>query len=215
MIEPARAFAQPHEITARLQAIGMREEHIHESVQRGLSARRSCNALHPPSFPGIYQWAETHCGLRDLAGADGWKPSDEANFSTIVSPDRATAITVATGNASTGRRGPEQPSTKYPKGAQTQLVIEANRTLSFFDEPAEIEAPQPASRVTWVLLIHTDRQAGQLRYELSCPAGQDAEGHVTSWSDRIIFPPLEVEPSSLPPGDDDPSPAIDVPVDRI
>jgi hypothetical protein len=217
MAEPARTVFHPHEILPRLLRMGLREEHVHEAVQRGYSARRSCSPLHPPSFPGVHQWADTHLALRDLTSGDGWKHSDEANFSTVISPDRATAITVATGNVFTGSRGPQQPSTKYPRGARTQLAIEINKTLSLFDDPAEIEVepPPPASRATWVLLIHTDRKAGEVRYELSRPEGQDNEGRVTSWSDRIIFPPLKIQSASPTPDNEPGTPPIDVPVDRI
>ena len=217
MAEPARTLSIQRGIVARLHDFGMKEEHVHEAVRRGLSARLSCDKLHPPGFPGIYQWAETHRGLRDVTARDGWKPNDDANFSTIVSDDGATAITVATGNRFTGTNGPLQPTTKYPRGSQTQLAIEANRTLSLFDDPVEIEAaqPPPSWRVTWVLLIRTDRTAGEVRYELSRPEGRDADGRVNSWSERIVFPPLKIFAPLTIDDDDLKTDEIDVPVDRL
>jgi len=215
MAEPARTLSQPHERISRLQTLGLSEAQVDEAVSRGLSARQSTDRLHPPSFPGVYQWAATHHGFRDETAGAGWKPNDEANFSTTVSPDGATAVTVATGDQFTGTRGPRQPSTKYPRGSQTQLAIKTNRgTLPLFNDPLHVEASDP-SRVTWVLLVHTDHQRGEVRYELSCPEAQDADGRVTSWAERIIFPPLEIKAEQLPGDDDEGAQDFDVPVDRL
>ena len=155
--------------------------------------------------------------MRELMASRGWKPTDDVNFSRILSPNGQVAVTVATGDQLTGTEGPEQPATKYPRGSQTENAIRANNTLSLFDDPDEIEAePTPEGRATWVLLIHTDTARKEVRYELSRPDRQDDEGHVVSWSDRILFPPLAYGPRDTPSGGtSDDGPGFDVPVDRI
>ena len=59
----------------------------------------------------------------------------------------------------------------------------------------------------------------ELRYELSRPRAQDKEGRVIAWSDRILFPPVEIEglPGRDDSGrdDDEEDGGLDVPVERI
>lgn len=67
-------------------------------------------------------------------------PDDSRNFSRVVRPDGALAMTVATGDEYTGRKpepGVPGPSTKYPKGTETDLAIVVNVQLSLWDRPHE------------------------------------------------------------------------------
>src|SRR3954467_6133091 len=137
MATPKRTHSQPLDVRVRMLGLDVLEEEVHEAVRRGLSARRSCDKHHPPSFPGTYQWAESHHGLRDLMSPRGWMPNDDANFSRILSPDGRVALTVATGDQFTGTEGPQQPATKYPRGSQTEDAIRANNTLSLFEDPID------------------------------------------------------------------------------
>jgi hypothetical protein len=159
----------------------------------------------------LAQWAETHVALRELTTPLGWRVSDEANFSRVISPDGRCALTVASGDRLTGARGPKDPSTKYARGSQTDLAIQANKTLSLFG-PAEPAEPPPRCE-TWILLLHADLQHAEVRFELSRPQAQDGEGRVVAWSRRIILPPLAVD-AVTPPDDEAGSGAIDVPVTR-
>lgn len=219
MAEPARIFEDPHERTAGLHALGLRGEVVRDAVRRGLIARRACTPFDPPSYPGTVQWAQTHRAMRELHAEQEWMPSDANNFSRIVSPNNAIAVTVATGDEYTGRNGSPEPKTRYPKGTQTRLAVQVNaQQLSLWQAPDAPVAVIPGARqALWVLLIATTER--EVRFELSRPKGQDETGRVVSWSDRIIFEPIQIETVAINERqndeDDEGTTGIDVPVERI
>jgi hypothetical protein len=219
MAEPARIFDEAHERTTGLHALGLKEPTIRDAVQRGLIARRSCTPFDPPSYPGTVQWAQTHRAMRELHAEQEWKPTDANNFSRIISPNSAIAVTVATGDEYTGQNGAIEPKTRYPKGTQTKLAVEVNaQQLSLWPTPGAPVAVTPGTRqALWVLLIAKTEH--EVRFELSRPKGQDEKGHVVSWSDRIIFEPIEIETLATEERrddeDDEGTSGIDVPVERI
>jgi len=216
MAEPARKFEQPHERTTRLHALGLEEKTLIEAIERGLAARQTCTSFDPPSFPGTFQWAQTHRALRELLVREQWSPDDSNNYSRVVSPDMAVAITVATGDEYTGIAGAMEPRTKHPKGSQTDLAIEINlQQLTIWPIPESGTSTEPRARqATWILLIATT--VHEVRAELSCPSAQDQLGHVVAWSERIPLPPIEIDGIPIHrTDDDDEPPAIDVPVERI
>lgn len=208
----ARTLFKTQDIAPQLHSMGqLNEKMLRQIVRRGLTARRSCTAFHPPSYPGLAQWAETHVALREFTTPLGWRVSDEANFSRVISPDGRCALTVASGDRLTGARGPKDPSTKYARGSQTDLAIQANKTLSLFG-PTDDATPPPHCE-TWILLLHADLQRAEVRFELSRPQAQDGEGRVVAWSRRIILPPIHID-AVTPPDDESGNGVIDVPVTR-
>lgn len=215
MAEPARNFEQPHERDARLHALGLSVAPLRTTIERGIAARDTCTAFDPPSFPGYLQWATMHRAIREVLAPLDWTPDDSRNFSRVVNSAQTIALTVATGDERTGRPGP-QPSTKYPKGSETDLAIATNVQLSFWPEPGQdVEAGPRPRRVTWILLVTTDRD--EVRAELSCPKAQDKDGRVVEWSDRIFLPTVErdAQTTTRRDDDDDDEPGIEVPVERI
>lgn len=215
MAEPARNFEQPHDRNARLYALGLDEATVEEIALYGLRARQAVSPFAPPSFPGTTQWAETNVGARLLLVPKGWKADDTKNFSRIVSPSGKVAIFVATGDEHTGIATAE-PRTKHPKGAETEAAVEKNAQAQLPGLALASENAQVAE--TWAFLLCANDL--EMRYEVSRPKKQDSEGRVTTWSDRIIFPPIDLE--SLPARDDDgggddedDDRGIDVPVERI
>lgn len=219
MAEPARNHEQPHERTSKLHELGLSHELIEGAVLRGFVARQSCTPLDPPSYPGIVQWGRTHRGMRELAVPQEWTADDSRNYSCIVSPDRSTAVTVATGNENTGVHGAsEEPRTKYRRGPQTAARVDTNVHIDQLALwPQEGKPEQTDGQALWILLIATTKD--EIRYELSRPNGQDQDGRVVSWSDRIVFDPIEIEsiPTRSPEDDDDDDgdAGFDVPVERI
>jgi hypothetical protein len=219
MTAAALSYEQPHRRAARLAELGLTEKIIVEIAERGLVARRTCTPFDPPSFPGTLQWATMHRASRELLQRLDWTRDDSHNFSRVVSPDGAVAITIATGDDFTGTAmgvGARVPSTKYPKGTETDLAIVVNKQLSFFDEPIEeLETDTVARpvRQTWWLL--TAVVGKELRFELSCPEAQDEKGYIVDWSERIIFDPIPLDQLDLRDDDEPGPPAIEVPVERL
>jgi hypothetical protein len=218
MAQPARSFEQPHDRNSRLYLLGLDETVMEKMVVHGLTAKQACSPFSPTSYPGYTQWAETTIASRRFLTPKDWTPDDSHGFPRVVSPDGKIAITVATGDEHTGIAA-DEPRTKYPKGPETTSAVEVNAQPQIPGFPlSKTPEKAPASqRETWMLLVTTNHL--ELRYELSLPKGQDKEGRVVEWSERIIFPPIDIE--SLPARDDDGGDdddglgGIDVPVERI
>lgn len=216
MAEPARNFEQPHDRDSRLYVLGLDEATIVNIVLYGLKARQGVSPLAPPIFSGTTQWAETIVGARLMLVPKSWTHDDSRNFSRTISPDGRIAVVVASGDERTGIATAE-PATRHSKGSETGAAVEQNAQ---FVIPGIDDPDLPPQCETWVLLLcATDLE---MRYELSRPKKQNADGRITAWSDRIIFPPIDLE--SLPgrddeggdnDEDDDGPEGIVVPVERI
>lgn len=222
MTDHAHAYEAYHEREPRLLRLGLDENLVVKVAERGLAARRTCTKFDTPSFPGYLQWNHMHRALRELLWHRDWAPDDDRNFSRVVRPDGAIALTVATGDELTGLKpkpGRRQPTTKYPKGTETDLAIEVNVQLGLFDDPPVIEdvssgppLPRPVRQTWWLLNALVD---GELRFELSCPEAQDERGHIVKWSERIIFEPISLDGIDEDDDQGDDGDGIDVPIERL
>ena len=134
MAESSRQYVKAHEIRTQLAALGMTEECVREAVEAGVADRRGCTPFDPPCFRGVKQWATTIRTLRELLAPKQWTSEDPANFSVVVSPDRAVAIAVTSGDCRTGIAGTPEPATKYPKGAKAEAAVRKNSQLPLWDE---------------------------------------------------------------------------------
>lgn len=106
----------------------------------------------------------------------------------VVDESRDIGITVATGNAYTGIRGPA--STKHPKGAATADLVAFNQ-LGLFPHHWSSTTSPPES--TYFLLYH--RTTTEIRAELSLPRTVKRRGksvEITEWEERIILEPFSL-----------------------
>ena len=214
-------------VRQELSVLGLLLEDLIGAILFGETHRGLCSDDDPLTFPGTTAWARTLRGLRenDRLWNLGWRKSREDNFETLVNPDHTLAICVMTGDRATGKYNPDfpnvKPRPKNPKGIKLQRAISVNTWL--FPELAADADVRNARlraldhRATWILLIHRDKGINtDLVYaELSLPS--EFDGHqVTDWGHRIVFPPLEVEPTPNVRGDsDDESEEIFVAVEKI
>jgi hypothetical protein len=219
MPQPALVHTEPWNVNKRLGELGLDEERLTSSAERGLAAFFSCTKNHPPAIPGIWAWGETICALGDNYRPLDWERIDEANWPLVVNKDRTVAISVATGNEDTGIDGDRDPLTTSAKGPRTIGAIAVNRRqLNLFGEglpPVEvISAP---GRETWLLLVHRDVERREMRCELSRPVSLDPKGRINVWAERIILKPRSFDgvEGRLLGGDNGPqSPEINVEIKR-
>jgi hypothetical protein len=138
-----------------------------------------------------------------------WTRNDEGQLSIVLSPDGQRAIAVATGDESTGILG-ATPKTKYPKGPATIAAVEKNQlAFPFLDQ--ESKGRQKTTE-TWMLVR---RRAGNRVYaELSLPALIGDDGRIEGWAARIIFEPIDLEPTPSPISASEAGDSITVPVKR-
>ena len=229
MTEP-KVYSDSWDVDTRLAKLGLKPDKLIHAVQRGLAAWASCTKNHPPASQGVWAWAETVCGLRDELVPLGWSRSDEANLPLTVNADKTLAICVNTGNEDTGIQD-GSPCTRSTKGPQTRQAIRENlgQLRLFGDEPLPAtdvmfgDEPLPATdvirkgRTVWILLIHRDMRAREVRAELSQPISISDEGKVDRWKERIVLSstPFDDDLVSLIEGDNGlQTPEIDIEIKK-
>jgi hypothetical protein len=214
------------EVTEALSVLGLTIDELHGSIDAGEVDRDACNHLNPPTDAGSRAHGTTVRVLREIKIPHGWTICDHQNFSTIISPDAAMEIAVASGDDATG--DPDRiPRTKHPKGESFVLGVERNAQLHLFKPPPVTREPRHIAPITWILLRH--RQEKIVRCELSIPTSlgddervnsdepNDTKKQVNFEGTRIILPDLMLGPrgGGIKSRDDDPSTTkIDVTVLR-
>jgi hypothetical protein len=168
---------------------------VRTAVERSQSAWAACTPNYPRNFPGIAGWAAAVCGLGDELAPTGWRRVEDCGQPLIVKGD--IALTAASGDENTGRTAESQPlDTKASKGPVTVEAINRNTYLfPLMQQDADEKVAQRVARAqnTWVLLMHRDEIAGEVRCELSRPITMDQDRHIDGWSERIILPPIDFE----------------------
>ena len=110
------------EVNKRVEELGLDQKELREAVRQGQFAFLNCTENHPPIARGIWAWGETVRALREYLLPKGWRPSEEKNYSRVISPDGRIAIAVCTGDENTGVPN-AIPSNKVHKGSSTMEAI--------------------------------------------------------------------------------------------
>ncbi|WP_080724471.1 hypothetical protein, partial [Pseudomonas monteilii] len=143
----------------------------------------------------------------------GWRIENPGNQPRVVSPDGKHAITVICGDEHTGNHA-RTPMTRNKKGRQTSQGVSYNvrQTELFPVSREELHRYSPHSDQTlWILLFYVDKEAGEVRYELSRPINIAENEKVDDWKPRFIMPSLQLGDNIDPQGPE-PSSDIDIPV---
>jgi hypothetical protein len=131
--------------------------------------------------------------LREQLIPLGWTFDNPRNLARTVSPDARVAIITTLGDAATGVPH-VPPSTRYEKGIATVEAV--NRNFLQLALPIEIgdfvEGDDDGETTTWVLLYNVT--ATEIRAELSLPDSM-VDGFIDTWLERIILPPVPLQPS--------------------
>lgn len=200
--EPARS---------RLQQLDLRVEELREAVEVGYACAADCTDHDPLSLPGIMAWGKTLGHLRDLTCLRGWTADRDANYETTAHPTNSHRVAVTAANPDTGRPD-ATPRTRTPKGPATSRAVRRNAQLQIVGlvTPA---LPEDGDRELWMLLHYFDRDAGEIRIELSCPRTMEGP-QITAWRERIIIEPVPAELDIPVDHDEDDEDDIDIDVSR-
>jgi hypothetical protein len=208
------------DVEQRLRELDLSIAELHAVGRAAYIAKADCSKLHPPTYPGTAAWATAVLTLRDKKLPHKWRYSDPGNFSVTINDRGRFYIVVATGDQLAGRSHGKEPTTKSPKGMKTEAAVAANRQMSLFPEaiPEEVllDAELGTYQAFFLLLNISDRQ---VYIELSSPSDMD-KGKIVGWDERIILPPLDLDPTTgLTKGGDGSgngfAPDVDVDVQRI
>lgn len=196
MAEALRIFTEPWDVKRRLRELGLTVEILINAVERSFASWAACTPNDPLNFPAIAGWAAAIRSLGDDLAPKGWMRVEDVGQPLIVNANQTIALTVASCDENTGRVDEFQPRTKASKGPRTLEKVQNNAYLfpeMEEDRDARIQAAISRSTNTWMLLIHRDRLAGEVRCELSRPIALDPERHIDTWSERIILKPVDFE----------------------
>ncbi len=186
-------ISSPIEVAQALAAMGLTEEILHDAIEAGEIDRDACTANNPPTDAGGRSHGTTVRALRESLIPSGWAACNVRNFSTVVAPDVAMEIAVASGDDATGR--PDRtPRTKNKKGELMSIGIERNiHQLSLFELPPVARTNTRDARATLMLLRHRPAGSDVVRCELSVPMGMSDDDRVNEWGTRIILRDLVLD----------------------
>lgn len=188
---------EPDCASVRLTELGIPLEIIHDAIAMGEAERNSCTDNDPVSLPGTLAWGRTIRGLRELLAPNGWSRLCEGGLEYVVSPDGKMAVLVTGGDVCTSHSS-ATPKTRRGKGRSTVAAVERNRQLSLFESATVADSDDnKRGRTTWLLLVY--RGQDEVRCELSLPAAVGDYAKVDTWLERIVLPPLNLEPRALTP----------------
>lgn len=161
------------------------------------------NGFLPPTARGTFMYHNTIAKICELMAEKGWKSESVKNLPYTISADASVKTTVATGDASTGKKGGFGP--KLKEKGKTPSVVDGQMTL--FD-PDNYAVDQQEGKL-WYLVIYVDYCHQEIRMELSKPVF-DKNNQIKDWRSCIIMNPIPLQDVqiSLPPDEDVPTISI-------
>jgi len=188
--QPAcQVIVEPELVSARLSDLhgSLDQVLFREANEHGYRARLDVTPAHPTTSAGTFHWHAAVFALRTALIEREWIKKDPQNCPLILSPDKAVAILVMTGDADTGVvEG--FPTNQAQKGVVLKQAVSANYELF---ETAMLSKLERASSGTqmWVLLYHVgvDKNGRtELRAELSLPSKFERK-KIVGWTQRIVL----------------------------
>ena len=159
---------------------------VHRVVEAGIRAYMNSSPFHPKTHAGSSAWNEIVAELRKGLKAEGWSLMDRVGQPLIYNKDLNVSIGVSSGDKETGI-SEKMPSSKNPKGAVTQNLI--NQNMDLFSDAIDMINPVDSYK-TYFLLYYFDIAQQEARFELSLPTELSVSGYISDWSDRYCFQPL-------------------------
>jgi hypothetical protein len=203
MLSPCTTRYEAPDVTDGLAKLMVPASALHHAIENAYFGYARCTAHHPRNYPGIASWADGVRGLADKLKTEGWHLITLKGQPRVVNDDGSLAITVATGDENTGRNGGQEPRTKSGKGRTTVESVFRNGFLfPQMEQEAEERIRRMQVRSLWILLLFRDMVAGKAYCELSRPVtmeqkvGKIRKQRIIGWSERIILPPVAVEPTA-------------------
>lgn len=209
-----QVYSGPAAVARLRELCALRPDAFANAASRGSELSGSLLPVHPRTYPGQVMWAETTAALRmqvlDLQ--QNWKIGRENNYETVYAPTHGVAIVIVGADNNTGVRGFDHPRARRPRGPMTAKRVSKNRQLALEIQGMPIsEDAADADLTTWFFLLNA--REGQLFSELSSPVDIGEDRRVITWSERILFEPLQIEGAVTPTLPDDGS--DDPPVVRV
>lgn len=191
--QPLDTLYQPAEITSQLNRLGLTEASLIKSAQLAYAEVERCTGNDVAAMAAFTAWGKVLRYLRDELVPLGWSKGRHPNLESVVSPDRSLRILSVGGNWATGTD--RMPTTENDKGPLTGFAVDDNRQIAF--DPDIVGAVPEGDLLTYFFLHHWDREADEIRLELSVPthlAGRKKKRAVVDQFDhRIPIRPIMLD----------------------
>lgn len=158
--EPPDQVFEGEEARRRFEVLDLKAEWLRRAVYRGYLAFRDTSHPHfPRTIAPINEWGFTNKFLRDALVPVGWTYGGKQGVPVTIAPDNSHAITATSGNSFTGIRD-RTPSTRHPRGAISEGLIEENSQLDLFPIKRGAPGPPTGRRTRYLLLLPVPGRRG-------------------------------------------------------
>ena len=178
----------------KLKTMGLTYDIFALSVTNGHKMKLKKSKYATPICKSISFWDNTIVMLRkQLVEKHNWSTCDDYNLNRTISPQNDFAIVVSSGNSFVGKNN--NPSTLNKKGQLSAAVVEVNNILQLTLFPIYNEPRAKKYNIEriphWFLLYYNDGK--NIWMELSRPREIGSDGRISSWYERIILEPVELQ----------------------
>jgi hypothetical protein len=167
-------------------------------LDRALSEYRSKGDNHPLTAGGTALYNEMINALRDELSPFGFKKKRVNNVELAVNQENKTAIWFCRSNQDTGKVN-GKPASMRSRGDFTLSLLNLEQqhspNLELFPENNVMQI-NPNELTIWALLVHLNpRPSGELhvQLELSVPKTYNLNGHINSFSPRVLFDDIDFD----------------------
>ena len=156
---------------------------IRDAVQHGAGTARSASTPHhPANYAGMRMWAETLYALADQASPYGWRCESFKGVDMVTNHETGIAILVTAGDGATGEPH-YSPDALYERPEMVRAIVSGA-----LDTMWDAERGRALKWQAWMLLHNRHAAAeGIIPAELSLPATITKDGHVLSWTERLLI----------------------------
>jgi len=204
-----------YEATGRLDALGLREDQLHDAVEWAYRNHvAEVTEDEPPNSLGMTMYLKLTGRVRSVLKVLGWERDNGRNLCRTVHPAGIMSIVVAGGDHNTGREGERIPSpcTVSPKGKAAGDIVNSERLFDITEYPITIKRANGAN--LYYLLVYVDRELREVRSELSLAYAVGPRGFVNEWAERIMLRTIPFGDADAVGADLPPIPEIDIDVRR-
>lgn len=173
------------EVREKLAEFGLTKKMLMDVVRKGAFAYDSATKDDPVTAAGFDTWRTIVRSLREDLRKNNWKSVSESNLDKTVNEEFGISIVCTSGNAAVGHADRTLLS-KNDKGGTIERTLEQNRRqFDMFED--DFRTSPTDSNPTWMLVHHIDKNAREIRAELSLPFSLTDKRRIGEWQTRIML----------------------------
>ncbi len=198
MIVKKIIISKPWERELELSKLDLKEESVLEIGKMILDSFLSTTHNDTSNAAGMFAYLTAVRKGRDVLCTQGWDKYRINGLELIKNDKLQINLMLSSGDDATGIKH-KNPENKNKKGNATKkLIKQADNPYDPYIpgfKKNELEIDQDCY-TSWIFLYHIDTSESSMRLEISLPDGFDYQTlKVSQWKKRIIFDPIDFEPT--------------------